>query len=97
MQRAAYILMVRPGMEQAYREAHLAVWPELIAEASKAGVRNHSVFMRGRTLFVYLEAENIAETTRRLSESAVNRRWDEYMADFLEPGETPLDEVFYMA
>ncbi len=94
--RAAYILMVRPGKEEQYRRAHQAVWPELIEEANKAGIRNHSVFMHGRTLFVYLEADDIGQAERKLKQTAVKQRWDAYMGDLLEPGAVPLEEVFYM-
>lgn len=60
--RAAYILTVRPGKEADYREVHRAVWPGLIEEAQKAGIRNHSVSMSGRTLFVYLEADDLEKS-----------------------------------
>ncbi len=88
--------MVRPGREEAYREAHRAVWPELIEEASKAGIRNHSVFMSGRTLFVYLEADDVEKSLAILNSNPIKMRWDEYMQEFLEPGSVMLDEVFYM-
>ncbi len=94
--RAAYILMVRPGKEEQYRRAHQEVWLELIEEANKAGIRNHSVFMHGRTLFVYLEADDIGQAERKLKQTAVKQRWDAYMGDLLEPGAVPLEEVFYM-
>ncbi len=94
--RQAYILTVRPGMEDAYRDAHKAVWPELIAEASRAGIRNHSVFMSGATLFVYLEADDPEEALRRLKHSEVKSRWDEFMSSFLEPSSVSFEEVFHM-
>ena len=88
--------MVRPGNEEQYRRAHQEVWPELIEEANKAGIRNHSVFMHGRTSFVYLEADDIEQAERKLKQTAVKQRWDACVGDLLEPGAAPLEEVFYM-
>jgi len=94
--RAAYILKVRSGKETDYRKAHRAVWPELIEEAQKAGIRNHSVFMSGRTLFVYLEADDPEKSMASLKSTPVKMRWDDYMRHFLEPEIVSLEEVFYM-
>lgn len=94
--RVAYVMTVRPGREEGYKESHRAVWPELIAAASQAGIRNHSVFLHGRTLFLYLEADNIDEAMQNLKSTDVKTRWDEYMQEFLEPDVTAMEEVFYM-
>ena len=94
--RAAYILKVKPGKEEAYRDAHKMVWPELIAEASKAGIRNHSCFMHGRKVVVYLEADDIEASTQELMHKDVKRRWNKFMEEFLEDETVPLEEVFYM-
>ena len=94
--RAAFILTVREGKEAAYREAHQAVWPELIAAANRAGIRNHSCFMNGRTVVAYLEGDNIEKSSAQLANDPVKIRWNEYMEEFLEPGAIPLEEVFHM-
>ena len=94
--RAGYLLTVKPGKEEAYRKAHQAVWPELISEASKAGIRNHSSFMHDRMVFVYLEADDIERSISDLMSKEVKQRWNKYMEDYLEPETITLDEVFYM-
>jgi L-rhamnose mutarotase len=96
MQRAAYILTIRDGMEDRYRETHRAVWPELIAAASRSGVCNHSSFVNGRTVLVYIESENITDTYARLGNEPVKQRWDQFMAEILEPGTLAFEEVFHM-
>jgi L-rhamnose mutarotase len=96
VQRAAFVLTVRPGMEQVYREEHTRVWPELIDEARRLGVSNQSVYLHGRTLFVYMEAEDMTECLARLAAAPVNQRWDEFMAAFIEPETIRIDEVFHM-
>jgi L-rhamnose mutarotase len=83
-------------MRAAFLRAHQEVWPELIEAASKAGIRNHSVFLHGRTLFVYVEADDVAEATRRLKTQPVKQKWDAYMSALLEPGSVDLEEVFHM-
>jgi len=96
MERAAFVLTVRPGREEAYRLEHTRVWPELVEEARRLGVRNQSVYMTGRTLFVYMEADSVEDCLRRLSEAPVNLRWEKFMAAFLEPKSVRLPEVFHM-
>jgi len=94
--RAAYILTIKPGKEEAYREAHKRVWPELIAEASKAGIRNHSTFVQGRSVFVYLEADDLEKSLSELMNKEVKQRWNKHMGEYLEAETVPLEEVFYM-
>jgi L-rhamnose mutarotase len=96
MMRAAYLMQVRPGKAEGYRESHRAVWPELIAAANRAGIRNHSVFLKDGLLFLYLEADDLERSMAELLRTDVKRRWDEYMEKFLEPGSARLEEVFYM-
>jgi L-rhamnose mutarotase len=96
LQRAAFTLKIRPGKEADYCLEHTRVWPELIEEARRAGVRNESVFLRGRDIFVYMEAEDIEACLVALAEAPVNRRWDEFMESYLEPGSHRLPEVFHM-
>jgi len=94
--RAAYVLNIKPGREEAYREAHKMVWPELIAEASKAGIRNHSCFMHERMVFVYLEADNTEVSIQALMHTEVKQSWNKQMEEYLESATITLEEVFHM-
>ena len=96
MERDAYILTIRPGMEARYFEVHRVVWPELIEAASRSGVRNHGSWVHERTVFIYLEAENLKRTYERLLAEPVKQKWDEFMSSILEPGSVPLEEAFHM-
>lgn len=96
MTRGAWRLTVREGQEAAYREAHRAVWPELIEAARAAGLRNQSVYMDGRTLFVYAEADDLEASIARVAATAVKQRWNEAMSALLEPESVTLDEVFHV-
>ena len=96
MERAAFVLTIRPGMEAAYTAEHTRVWPELIEEARRLGVRNQSVYLHGRTIFVYMEAADIGDCLRELARAPVNARWDRFMESFIEPESFRLAEVFHM-
>jgi L-rhamnose mutarotase len=75
---------------------HAAVWPELIAAAREAGLRNHSCFVSGRTVIVYGEAEDLEATFRRILATDVKKRWDQAMSSILEETDSaPFQEVFH--
>ncbi len=104
MQRIAFQLRIRPGMTEAYDEAHRHVWPELLAELDRFGVREYSIFRRGQQLFLYMRVPDFQQLLAQLAESDVNLRWQQTMAPLFEPvpdlapEETlaVMTEVFYM-
>ncbi len=104
MQRVAFQLRIRAGMEEAYDQAHRNVWPELIAELTDAGAREYSIFRRGQELFLYLLVPDFKIFLERMDDADVNRRWQQRMAPLfepvpsLQPGEryATMQEVFYM-
>ena len=94
MQRRAWVFRLKKGKEQDYRKAHLNVWPELIAAAQAAGLRNHSIFLSGDLVFAYAEAEDLQETLAELDRMEVTRRWNEEMSELMqEVNGSPLEEV----
>ncbi len=96
MQRGAWLLRIREGKEQDYRRMHAAVWPELIAAARGAGLRNHSCFVSGRTVIVYAEAEDLEVTFQRILATEVKKRWDQAMSSILEQTDSAFfEEVFH--
>ena len=96
MQRRAWLLTIREGKEQEYRQIHVAVWPELIAAARGAGLKNHSSFLSGRTVIVYGEAEDLEATFKRILATDVKKRWDQAMSEILEETDSdPFQEVFH--
>ena len=96
MERGAWQFSLKKGKEQAYCDAHARVWPELIEAARAAGLKNHSVFVVGSTVFGYGEAEDLATTMKGLDSLDVTRRWNEAMAELMEDvGGVTLTEVFH--
>ncbi len=88
MQRVGFRLWVKPERLAEYVESHKAVWPDLLRDLSAAGVRNYSIFSDGPELFGYFECDDVAAFNAAMAESEANRRWQEYMRDYLA---TPID------
>jgi L-rhamnose mutarotase len=77
MQRKAFLLGLKsddPAVRAAYVARHEAIWPEMSALLTEAGMRNYSIFRLGTQLFAYCEVDDWEATQRRLNDSAVNAR-----------------------
>ncbi|HET9874092.1 MAG TPA: L-rhamnose mutarotase [Propionibacteriaceae bacterium] len=93
---ARYCLLgkVDPARLDAYKQAHRAVWPELLTVLRDAGWRNYSLFLRqDGTLIGYVEADNLAEAQQRVAQTEVNARWQQAMAELFESEGAP-DEAW---
>lgn len=88
MARVGFRLWVQPDKLDEYIEHHAAVWPELLADMTAAGIRNYSIFSDGPELFGYYEVDDPERTQAMLSRSDANRRWQAFMVGFLA---TPVD------
>ena len=78
-----YCLLARsmPSRIEEYREAHQAVWPELLSELQDAGWRNYSLFLRDDGLLVgYVESDDLDAAQERVARTEVNTRWQAAMA-----------------
>jgi L-rhamnose mutarotase len=85
---------VDPARLDQYREAHRAVWPELLTVLRDAGWRNYSLFLReDGTLIGYVEADDLAEAQLRVATTEVNARWQAAMAELFS-SEGPPDEAW---
>ena len=61
MPRYCLLGHVDPNRLDEYREAHRAVWPELLEALRDAGWRNYSLFLRDDGLLIgYAEADDLA-------------------------------------
>ena len=102
-ERIAFVMRLLPGAEAEYRERHLAVWPELLADLRDAGATNYSIYLRDSDLFAYLEVDDFAAFTERMSQSEANARWQADMARLIDPLTDPatgfharIHEVFHL-
>jgi L-rhamnose mutarotase len=103
MEQVAFLMRLKPGHEQEYKNRHNEIWPELKTALTEAGVRDYSIFLdqASGNLFAVLRlmSDNKREKLPMLS---IVRRWWDYMADLMEvdttnkPIERPLTCVFHM-
>ncbi len=106
MERAAFMLRLKPGTEDAYDESHRHVWPEMLALLKSAGISEYSIFRRDDLLVLSLRVDDDFETTwQRIENDPVNLKWQQAMSAYfmplsndLRPGErfAMLREVFYL-
>ncbi len=97
-----------PAVIQRYKEYHRAVWPEVLAGLRRIGISKMKIFLRGRRLFMYMEAHDTFDPVRdlpRYMETERAREWDALMRGYQEPlpeaapGEwwSQMQEVFDLA
>jgi L-rhamnose mutarotase len=103
MQRYAFKMKLNPGMAAEYKRRHDAIWPELSALLTQAGIRNYSIHLDAETdiLFGYLERRD-DHAMDALPSEPVMRRWWDHMRDIMAynadgtPAAMPLAEMFHM-
>jgi L-rhamnose mutarotase len=86
MERAAFLLKVRPDRLEEYRRQHESVWPEMLEALRRNGWRNYSLFTtEDGHLFGYVEAdESFQKSVEGMSKEDINLRWQELMAPSFE-------------
>ena len=91
MDRVSLMMRVKNGHQDEYMRRHREVWPEVMAEHRRAGVKKMAIYMNGPDLFLYMEVEDYANAMRMLNKSPAVLRWEEYMAPIMEDS---VDHVF---
>lgn len=103
--RVCFCLQVKPDRLDEYKLRHREVWPDMLDALSKAGWTNYSLFLREDGLLIgYVETPDFDAALRAMAATAVNRRWQEEMADFFLgiPGRKAdeqmlrIEEVFHL-
>ncbi len=88
MTRKGFKMFLYPGMAQEYEKRHNELWPEMKDMIRAHGGHNYSIYLDPETnvLYGYLEVED-EELWARSADTAVNRKWWDYMADIMETNE----------
>ena len=88
MIRKGFQMKLYPGMEEEYERRHKQLWPEMTEMIHEYGGHNYSIFLdrETRTLYGYIEIEDEARWAAG-ADTAVNRRWWDFMADIMETNE----------
>jgi L-rhamnose mutarotase len=85
-----------PSVIEEYRRQHQAVWPEVLDRLHACGVQHMRIFMLGRRMFMYLEADDWFDPRvdfARINEDPKSAEWNAWMATLQERApEAPLDE-----
>ena len=103
MKRVGFAMQLLPGNVQEYKKRHDEIWPELVSELEKAGVRDYVIYLDPRNNILFA-CHKLSEhsTAGKLKEQAVVKKWWNYMADLMEcnPDKSPriynLEEMFYL-
>ncbi|WP_426104561.1 L-rhamnose mutarotase [Massilia sp. TSP1-1-2] len=96
-------MQLKAGAADEYRRRHEALWSDLAAALTDAGIYDYSIFLDDAThcLFAVLRLRE-GDTSATLASSPVMRRWWDYMADLMEtepgnrPREWPLTPMFHL-
>ncbi|TDW67269.1 L-rhamnose mutarotase [Novosphingobium sp. PhB55] len=99
----AFRMQLKPGTVEEYRRRHDAIWPELSALLTDAGIRDYSIFLDEDSLSLFAVLRVTPDNSREtLPDHPVMRRWWDYMAPLMEvepgnrPVEWPLPLLFHM-
>jgi L-rhamnose mutarotase len=83
MTRVCFQLQVKPHLLGAYREAHAAVWPEMLAAIRDSGRRNYSLFLGDDGLLIgYFETDSVELSQAALLADPRTAAWEVAMADY---------------
>jgi L-rhamnose mutarotase len=95
MQRVCFQLQVKPGHLDAYREAHAAVWPDMLIALKATGWNNYSIFTRDDGLVIgYFETDDLQASLDGMAATEVNGRWQSAMAEHFLDLDVPADQAF---
>ena len=103
MIRKAFLMTLKPGVQEEYERRHNPIWPELRDVLKSHGVSNYSIFLDRRRdeLFAYAEVES-EELWQRIASTEACRRWWAHMKKLMHtnpddsPASAALDEVFHL-
>lgn len=100
MERACFMLEIRPGMEEEYDRRHRAIGQEFEDEMRSNGASNYSLFRRGRTVVGVLDCRPDARTVLGKGRvSPLSVAWADAMTEVIaheEGGLRVLTEVWHL-
>lgn len=88
MVRKGFKMFLYPGMAKEYEKRHNELWDEMKDMIHEYGGHNYSIYLDEETnvLYGYLEVEDEGLWAKS-ADTAINRRWWDYMADIMETNE----------
>jgi L-rhamnose mutarotase len=71
---------LKPGTEQAYKEVHDAIWPELLEVHRAVGIKRWVIYRDGLDLFHSVEVEDFDAAVAALAKHPIDLRWQAEIA-----------------
>jgi L-rhamnose mutarotase len=97
VERVCFLLRVRQDRLDEYKEAHRAVWPEMLDALSATGWTNYSLFLDDDGLLVgYFETEDYEAAIAGMEAIDVNTRWQAAMSEYLVPPMRRIEQIFHL-
>jgi L-rhamnose mutarotase len=95
MEKIAFRMFLHPGCAAEYKQRHDAIWPELVALLTAAGVHDYSIYLdeEQHTLFAVLRRAP-GHGMDALPQHPVMQRWWAHMGDIMRthPDGSPVVE-----
>lgn len=76
--RVAQVIRLDPERIEEYERLHAAVWPEVLAQIARSGIRNYSIYRYETLLFAtldYLGTDFEADMAAMAADPATQRWW----------------------
>jgi L-rhamnose mutarotase len=89
VERACFLLHLRPELVEEYLRVHEDVWPEVLDGLRRTGWRNYSLFLRAQDGLVvgYCETDDFETATAAMDAQDVSARWEATMSRYFLPPE----------
>lgn len=105
MRRVGSVLRVKAERFEEYRQAHAAVWPEVLAMIRQCNIRNYSIYHKDGWLFSYFEytGDDFSADMARMAADPNTQKWWAFVGPMQEPLSTrkpgewwaEMEEVFH--
>lgn len=102
MQKIAFKMKLKPGMQAEYEKRHAAIWPELVTLLKENGIADYTIFFDEESDSLFAVQRLTGTSSQELGKIALVQRWWKYMADIMETNEdfspvsTALPVVFHL-
>ena len=75
--RIAQVIRLDPDRIEEYERVHAAVWPEVLAQLSRSGIRNYSIHRYETLLFANFEyvGDDFESDMAAMADDETTRRW----------------------
>lgn len=107
MKRYGSVIGLKPEAIAEYKRLHAAVWPDVLAQIARSGIRNYTIFLREpeNLMFAYFEYHGTdyeADMARMAEDRKTQEWWDVCMPlqkplGTIKDGEwwAPMEDVFH--